>query len=242
MAQFSIVEDEGVRFVRIRLDDDSVRIEAGALAAYHGRIVMDAAIPTVATMVTASLSEERAVRPVLTGTGDVVLESSVGGFHIMELRGESWIIERGAYWASDDEIHVSVYRERMLNALWAGDGFIDFCTRVAGDGRVVLTARGPTREMELGDGETYAAEGKGVVIARSADVTYRVRRPARSLLGSWLSGERALRVFKGPGRIVVAPRPYWGAFILEKLGARAEAANALRPPAPKPEHERAGVD
>ena len=69
MAQFSVVEDEGVRFVRIRLDDDSVRIEAGALAAYHGRIVLRASIPTVGTMVTASLSEERAVRPLLTGTG-----------------------------------------------------------------------------------------------------------------------------------------------------------------------------
>lgn len=165
------------------------------------------------------------MRPLLTGTGDVVLESSVGGFHIMELRGESWIIERGAYWASDDEIQVSAYRERMLNALWAGDGFIDFCTRVTGEGRVALTARGPTREVELATGETFAAEGKGVVIARSAEATYRVRRPARSLIGSWLSGERALRVFTGPGR--AGPDRRRAATLLGRLHA-GEARRAAR--------------
>jgi uncharacterized protein (AIM24 family) len=129
----------------------------------------------------------------------------------------------------------------MMNAFWAGDGFIDFCTRVAGHGVVVLTARGPTEEVTLGAGESYAAETKGAVIARSAEVSYRVKRPARSLIGSWLSGERALRVFTGPGRIVISRTPYWGAFMLEKLGARPEAANAARPPAPPPESERAGA-
>lgn len=241
MAEFSVQEQEGVRYVRILLQDDAVRIEAGALCMYRGRITMDAAIPSVGTMFSASLSAERAVRPTLTGTGEVELEASVGGFHILELDGEEWIIESGAYWASDDEIRVGAYRERVMNAFWAGDGFIDFCTRVSGRGKVVLTARGPTERVMLAAGESFAAESKGAVIARSAEVTYRVKRPARSLIGSWLSGERSLRVFTGPGHIVVSPTPYWGAFILEKLGARPEAANAARPPAPPPESERAGA-
>jgi uncharacterized protein (AIM24 family) len=67
------------------------------------------------------------------------------------------------------------------------------------------------------------------VIARSGSVRYVLRRPAKSLIGSWISGERLLRVFEGPGRILAAPTPYWGAFLLEKLGARAEGANAARP-------------
>jgi uncharacterized protein (AIM24 family) len=239
MAEFTVIEEEGLRFVRIRLDDDSARIEAGALAVMRGSITMEAAIPSVGTMVSASLSEERAVRPLLHGTGDVLLESSVGGFHVLEMRDEEWIIERGGYWASDNEISIGVYRERMLNSFWSGDGFIDFCTRAKGSGTLVLTARGPTREVTLGDGERYAAEGRGVVIARTADIHYRVRRPARGIIGSWLSGEGALKVFTGPGRLIIAPRPYWGAFLLEKLGAHAEALNAHRAPAPPPEHERA---
>lgn len=240
MAEFRIVEREGVHFVAIKLVDDTVRVESGALAFYRGNIRMDARIPTVRTMVSATLSEERAVRPTLTGTGEVVLESSVGGFHIVEMRGEEWIIERGGYWASDDEVEVGVYRERVMNAFWTGDGFIDFHTRVRGYGKLVLTARGPAHEILLADGEVYAAEARGVVIARTSEVTYRVRRPARGIVGSWLSGERMLRQFTGPGRIVVAPTPYWGAFILEKLGARPEAANAGRPAVPPPEAARAG--
>jgi len=233
MAEFSIEEQEGVRFVRIRIDNDAVRIEAGALAAYRGRITMEVAIPSVGTLVKSSLSDERAVRPMLTGTGDIELESSVGGFHILDVSGTDWILEAGAYWASDDEVAVGAYRERVLNVFFAGDGLIDYCTRVSGQGRVVLTARGPTEEIDLAEGEAFASEGKGVVIARSASITYRVRRPARSLLGSWISGEKSLRVFTGPGRIIIAPQPYWRAFLLEKLGSRAEAAHVERPPAPE---------
>jgi uncharacterized protein (AIM24 family) len=241
MAEFRIVEREGVRFVAVSLVKDTVRVEAGALAFYRGDITMDARIPRLGTFVTASLSEERAVRPTLSGTGEVVLESSVGGFHILEMRGEEWIIERGGYWASDDEVKVGVYREKVMNAFWSGDGFIEFHTRVRGHGKLVLTARGPAYEVTLAKGERYAAEARGVVIARTSDVTYRVRRPARSILASWLAGDRMLRVFTGPGRILVAPTPYWGAFILEKMGARAEAANAERPAAPAPEAVRAGT-
>lgn len=84
----------------------------------------------------------------------------------------------------------------------------------------------------LADGETFAAEAKGVVIARSFGITQRVRRPISSFLQSWISGEKSLPVFTAPGRIIVAPTPYWRAYLLEKLGARAERAHVERPPAP----------
>jgi uncharacterized protein (AIM24 family) len=229
MAEFSIEEQEGLRFVRVRLVDDSVRIEAGALANLHGRITMDASIPSIGTMVSATLSEERAIRPMLTGTGDVILESSTGGFHILAVKDEEWILEAGAYWASDNEIKVGTYRERMLNSFFAGDGFIDFCTRISGRGKVVLTARGPVHEVTLGEGEVYAAESRGVVIARTRGIDYRLKRPTRSLLGYWLAGEHLLRVFTGPGRVLVAPQAYWGAFLLERFGRRPEIAHADRP-------------
>jgi uncharacterized protein (AIM24 family) len=154
MAEFEIVERENVRFVRVRLRDDAVRIEAGALAYFRGRLEMRASIPSVGT----SLSEESAVRPIISGTGEVVLESSLGGFHVFETGGEEWILERGAYWASDNEVRVGAYREKVLNALFAGDGFIDFATRVSGEGQVVLCARGPVAEITLARGERYAAE------------------------------------------------------------------------------------
>jgi uncharacterized protein (AIM24 family) len=237
MAEFTVMEDEGVRFVQVRLCDDTVRIEAGALASWRGRISLRAAIPSIGTLVKSSLSDERAVRPTLTGTGQVLLESSVGGFHVFHTGGEDWILERGAYWASDDEVRVGAYRERVLNVVFAGDGLIDYATRVSGAGQVVLNARGPTEEITLGQDEIYACEGRGVVIARTLRVAYSIRRPARSLIGSWISGERSLRVFAGPGRIIVAPIPYWRAFLLEKLGARPEAANAERP-LPEPAETR----
>jgi len=239
MAEFEVMELEGVRFVRARLREETIRIEAGALACYRGSIRLHAAIPSIATVVKASLSEENSVRPTLTGSGDVVLESSVGGFHVFQAGGEAWILERGAYWASDAGVAVGVYRERVMNAFWAGDGLVDYATRIEGEGQVVVTTRGPAEELLLGPGETFACEARGVVIARTAGIQYRIRRPERSYLGSWLSGERALRVYTGPGRLVLVETPYWGAFLMEKLGARPEAANATRPPAEAAEVNKA---
>ena len=47
----------------------------------------------------------------------ITLESSLGGYHVIELQGETWFLERGAYWASDGAVDVSFHRERILTSL-----------------------------------------------------------------------------------------------------------------------------
>jgi uncharacterized protein (AIM24 family) len=56
---------------------------------------------------------ERIFRPTYTytGTGELFLEPSFGGFHVLEGGGQTWIAESGAYWASEMEITVDVHRE-----------------------------------------------------------------------------------------------------------------------------------
>lgn len=68
-------------------------------------------------MVKSLLADEAIYRPTYTGTGVVTLECSLGGYHILELQDENWILERGAYWASDGEVDVSFHRERVVTAL-----------------------------------------------------------------------------------------------------------------------------
>ena len=72
-----------------------------------------------------------------------------------------------------------------------GEGFVDFQTRVSGKGRVVLNTEGPVEEIEL-KGERLAVEGKQVIGATRGWTT--ARRPSRSLIAYWLSGEEM-----GPG-------------------------------------------
>jgi uncharacterized protein (AIM24 family) len=216
LAQFDILEEEGMRYVRVLMRDETVRAEAGALAFMRGAVTMKAAIPSVAAVLRASLSDERAVRPSFTGTGELILESTLGGFHIFEPQEEAWILEAGAYWASDGSIELGVHRELAITSFWAGEGFIDFSTRVKGLGKVVLMSPGPVQGIEIPAGEEMAVEGK-LVIGRTDSIRYSIRRPTRSFLGSMLSGESALRVYRGPGRLLISSTPYWNSFLLSRL-------------------------
>lgn len=212
MADFQILTEENTHFVEARLKDETIRAEAGALAYMRGHVAMKAPVPGPRALMRASLSEEAAVRPTYTGTGTVVLQASLGGFHAFEVEEKPWILERGAYWASDASVELSVHREKALTSFWLGEGVIDYQTKVAGHGKVVVNSSGPAELVELGD-EELLVKG-GIVIARSSDVRFSVRRPSRGRISSWLSGEPLLRVYRGPGRVLMSSTPYWGKTLL----------------------------
>jgi uncharacterized protein (AIM24 family) len=214
MADFQIVAEENTHFVRAVLKGEAMRAEAGALSYMRGDVSMVAPVPSPMSLVRASLSSEAAVRPTFTGTGEVFLEASLGGYYAFEIHEKPWILERGAYWASEASVELALHRERAWNSFWLGEGFIDFQTKVSGHGKVVLNASGPVEEIDLGD-EEIAVEG-GLVIARSSRVAFSVRRPSRGRISSWLSGEKLLRIYRGPGRILMSATPYWGKMLLSR--------------------------
>jgi uncharacterized protein (AIM24 family) len=208
MATFEIVEQEGMRFVKIGIDKETVQAESGALCAMSGNVTMDVKLPSVGRILKSYASEEAHIRPTYTGTGTILLESSFGGFHVVDLKGETWILESGSYWASDASLDLSAIRERVWTSLWTGEGVIDWQTKVSGHGKVVVRTQGPVEELNLMRGERYVANGK-YVVGRSAEVAYSLRRPARSLLATYASGEGYCRVYDGPGRLLVSSIPYW---------------------------------
>jgi len=215
MAEFKVHKLEGMQYVDIHLQDETVRAEAGALSYFTGDIsIHSSAFPSLRSVVKSLLADEAIYRPTYTGTGVVTLEPSLGGYHILELKDESWILERGAYWASDGTVDVSFHREGILTALEAGEGLVYLRTRVSGRGKVVLTTKGPVEEIRLESGQAMIAEGRSV-IARSAEVRFRMKRPTRNLLGRLTAGEGWwLQAYEGPGRILLNPRPYWRYWVL----------------------------
>jgi uncharacterized protein (AIM24 family) len=213
MAKFDIVELEGTRYVDARLEKESIRAEAGALSYMQGNIRMDTPLPGLGQIFKCALSNESAVRPRYEGTGVVTLQSSMGGYYALDVNGEDWILENGAYWASDGGVTLGLHREPVLTSLWAGEGLIDYQTKLGGHGVAVLNADGPVHEVTLKD-ESIAVEGK-LVIARTAGLHYRVRRPVKSLIGYWLSGESVVRVYSGTGRVLMSTTPYWNQRLLE---------------------------
>jgi uncharacterized protein (AIM24 family) len=207
MAQFEVVESEGMHWVKINLRDESVRAEAGALSYMNGDIVVDVPLPSVRGAMASVFADESFIRPTYSGTGEINLEGVLGGFHVVDLNNESWILESGAYWASDGSIDVSIFRERVSTAFWTGEGFVQFRTKVRGTGKVIVRTDGPLEEIELNSGR-YLAEGK-IVIGRTGDITYTLQRPTRTFLGYLMAGESYLRCYEGSGRLLVCSTPYW---------------------------------
>jgi uncharacterized protein (AIM24 family) len=215
MAEFKVHKLEGMQYVDIHLQEETVRAEAGALNYFTGDISIHSHVfPSLRSVVKSLLADEAIYRPTYTGTGVVTLEASLGGYHILELHGESWILERGTYWASDGDVDVSFHREKVLTSIKAGEGPVYLQTRVSGRGKVALTTRGPVTEVTLASGQSMVAEGRSV-IARSPEVSFRMQRPTRNLLGLVTAREGWwIKAFRGPGKILLNPRPHWRYWVL----------------------------
>jgi len=216
VANFEVIEDQGVSFVKATLNNETICAERGALCYLTGDIRIHAKLPSIGGTIRRLLAEQSLIWPTYSGTGEVYLEASVGGFGVFEMDESSWILERGAYWASEGDVSLSIFRETVMTSLWSGEGIISLSTRVSGSGKIVLKTRGPVQMIDLSN-ERLVADGK-YVLARTEGVSYRVRRAARSPLAAILSGERRLRVFEGTGRVLLSSYPYWRYLLLAGKG------------------------
>jgi uncharacterized protein (AIM24 family) len=208
MAKFDIEEEEGMRWIKVTLLDETVRARKRALSHLGGDIAMDSPVPHLRDMLVSCLSDESPWRPRFTGTGELYLESTLGGYHVMELDGsERWIFNNGIYWASEGGIDLSIYRERLITAFWAGEGLLWYQTCARGKGKVVLYTEGPVEERTL-QGERIVVTGN-YVIARTEGIKFTIRRAAKSLVSHWLSGEKAARCYEGTGTVLLCTTPYW---------------------------------
>lgn len=207
MATYEILQDEGMNYVRITIDNETVRAESGALCFMRGDIAVDAGVPSLRQYYQALLSNEALVRPTYTGTGVIQLEASYSGYHFLDIEDEAWLLAGGAYWASDGSVDLAVHQESVWTSIRAGEGVWDYATKVSGSGRVVLVAPGPVKELKI-EHERVVVDGR-FVVARTEGVSYQVRRATRSRLSHYLAGEGLTRIYGGVGRVLVSAVPYW---------------------------------
>jgi uncharacterized protein (AIM24 family) len=208
MATFEVEQAEGMRWVRVDLEDDDVRTERGALNHLTGSITMDVPIPSLKAWWVSLFSDESMLRPRYQGTGSVYLDSTLGGYHVMDVTpAERWILDTKCFWASDGEVAVGIHREPVWSAWWADQGLFWYKTALQGEGQVVLAVDGPVQEVELVN-DRLVADGP-FVVARTAGLRLSIRRPTRSWLSFWLSGQRRSYVDEGTGKLLLCTTPYW---------------------------------
>jgi uncharacterized protein (AIM24 family) len=200
--------DRAPAAARVRMDirDETVRAAAGALSNLRGDIRMTASLPTPGEVLRSLITHEARVRPRYEGAGSVALQPSLGGFHVLEVHeGVRWILEPGAYLASEGEVRPGLRRERFRPTLWAGDGLMTFQTTQTGRGRVAINAPGPVELAPIQQSE-LRVQGRPV-LGRTDGLRLHSRR-ATSWLRSFIAGQRRLRVFRGTGLALVGWTPY----------------------------------
>ena len=202
MADIEIVDNEGMKMVKVILSGDSIRSESGALHYMQGDIEMQTKAPSVGGFLKSMVSGEDIFRPIYKGTGEVYFgPPTLGEFHILEVEGEM-ILDQGAYICSDIDIEIGIFRNKGMSMLAGGEGI--FQTSVKGKGNVVVYSQGPLQVIHL-ENDTLTVDGS-FAVARDASLQFTTQ-----LLGKGLSkiagGEGFVNIIRGTGRVYLAPVP-----------------------------------
>lgn len=222
--EFEIIKSDLYQIPKITITNAEVILESGALHYMIGSITIDSQLPSMGGFLKSALTKEKAVRPRYRGTGTIFLEPTFGHCNILELSGEQWILDKGAFLACDTGVQIDMYTNKSLTGLFGGEGF--FQTSVCGYGKVFYFSRGPLEAINL-RGETLVVDGS-FAVARTASLEYRVEKAVKKLFGSFTSGEGLVNTFTGTGTVMIAPVPNRFLTLINEFGGLHAAIRAIR--------------
>jgi len=199
--EFDVVNRERLNMVKVELINSAVRYEAGGLHYMKGDLELETNMPSVGKFFKSMVTREKIIKPVIRGTGTVFLNPSFGEFTILDLQNDEWILDRGAYYASELGIEIGAFTNKAISALFSGEKW--FQTVVAGTGKVVIVSAGPLEEIELRN-EKLVVDGR-FAVARTSGVDLNVKRASKGIFSSVISGEGLVNTFTGTGKVLIAP-------------------------------------
>jgi len=198
---FEIVTRERLKLVKVDLVDEAFRYESGALHYMAGSLELEADVPGIGRIFKSMLTREKVIKPVIRGTGTVFLEPSFGEFTILDLENDEWILDRGAYFASEMGIELGAYTNSAISGFFSGEKW--FQTIVAGTGKVIIQSAGPLEEVIL-KGNKLVVDGS-FAVARTSGVELQVKKATKGIFSSMISGEGFVNTFSGNGKVLIAP-------------------------------------
>lgn len=208
--QMYFMEKQNIRArqIAIYLENDSVEIEPGAMSYFKGNLEMVSGVTAgnVLGRVFSSMTTGEAVaQPKYKGTGMLVLEPSFKHFLVLELDDEEIIVDKGMFYCAQGGVNVKpIMQKNVSSALLGGEGI--FQMSLSGKGIVVLECAVPVCEIDVIElnNETLKVDGNFAVL-RSGNISFTVERSAKTLVGSAVSGEGLVNVYRGTGSVWLAP-------------------------------------
>ena len=158
-------------------------------------------------LVKGKVTGESAIKPEYVGDGVLVLEPTYR--HIILLDTTEWngrvVLDDGLFLACDASIKQKlVARSNVSSAVLGGEGLFNLA--LDGSGVAVLECRCPQEELieVVLENDTLKVDGS-FAIAWSDSLNFTVERSGKTLVGSAASGEGFVNVYRGTGKVLLAP-------------------------------------
>ena len=199
------------RQVAASLNGNAIIIQSGAMQWFAGNVTaatdVKGAGDFMKKMLTSKVTGETAVKPKYSGTGLLVMEPTYRHILLEDIAqwGGSLVIDDGLFLACNDSVQLSVVaRSNLSSAVLGGEGLFNTCLR--GQGVAVLESPVPREELIVVDLENDILKIDGnYAIAWTAGLQFTVERTTKTLVGSAASGEGLVNVYRGTGRVLMAP-------------------------------------
>lgn len=198
------------RQVLIELKGNAYTISAGAMQWTSGAVSMVADVKGIGDFIGKALSskvtKESAIKPKYQGNGLLMLEPTYK--HILLEEVSEWggiVLDDGLFLACDSKIQQKVVaRTNLSSAMMGNEGLFNLCLK--GAGVAVLESPVPREELIefVLQNDEVRIDGN-YAIAWSDSLEFRVEKSSKSLIGSAVSGEGLVNVYRGTGRILMAP-------------------------------------
>ena len=193
------------------LSKSALTVQAGAMQWSVGNVNATTGIKGVGDFfgkaLRGSVTGEGAIKPEYTGDGMLVLEPTYK--HLILIDTTDWngsvVLDDGLFLACESSLkHRAVMRSNLSSAVAGGEGL--FNLGIEGNGILCLESACPKEELvEITLNNDVLKVDGNMAIAWSGSLSFTVERSGKSLIGSAASGEGLVNVYRGTGKVLLAP-------------------------------------
>ena len=189
----------------------NVTVQAGAMQWMVGNVHATTGVKGVGDFfgkaVRGKVTGESAIKPEYTGDGILVLEPAYKHLLLVDLAdwNGSIVLDDGLFLACDSKLkHKAVMRSNFSSAVAGNEGL--FNLGLGGNGVVCLESPCPKEELvEITLQDDVLKIDGNMAIAWSGSLDFTVERSGKTLIGSAASGEGLVNVYRGTGKVLLAP-------------------------------------
>lgn len=199
------------RQVVCQIGPANITLQAGAMQWTVGGVNATTGVKGVGDLfgkaLRGSVTGESAIKPEYTGNGLLVLEPTYKHILLIDVAdwGGSIVLDDGLFLACESRLkHKAVMRSNFSSAVAGNEGL--FNLGVQGNGILCLESECPREELVeiVLENDVLKVDGN-MAIAWSGSLDFTVERSGKSLIGSAASGEGLVNVYRGTGKVLLAP-------------------------------------